>query len=63
MLSVTRISGGEAYNVIPQTATIAGTARFFSRETGRFLEQAIKRVAQGVAAGFDATAELDFRLI
>lgn len=63
VLSVTRISGGDAYNVIPQQATIAGTARFFSRETGQFMEQAMKRVAQGVAAGFGATAELDFRLI
>ncbi|MDI3309149.1 MAG: M20 aminoacylase family protein [Acetobacteraceae bacterium] len=63
VISVTRVVGGEAYNVIPQTATISGTARFFSRETGKQIEDGLRRVAAGVAAGFGASAELDFRLI
>jgi hippurate hydrolase len=61
VLSVTRILAGEAYNVIPQTATLAGTARAFSREVMQSIESAMVRVATGTAAAFGATAEVDFR--
>jgi len=63
VLSVTRIVGGDAYNVIPQSATISGTARTFGKHTMKLLEDGTRRVALGVAAGFGATAEVDFRLI
>jgi len=63
VVSVTKVIGGDAYNVIPQTATISGTARFFTREVGAQIEAGLKRVAEGVAAGFGATATLDWRLI
>ena len=63
VVSVTKVIGGEAYNVIPETATISGTARFFTREVGEQIEDAMRRLAEGVAAGFGATATLDWRLI
>ncbi len=63
VVSVTKVVGGDAYNVIPQTATISGTARFFAREVGQKIEDAMRRLAEGVAAGFGATASLDWRLI
>jgi amidohydrolase len=63
VLSVTRVVAGEAYNVIPQTATLSGTARTMKRETMTMLEAGIQRVAAGVASGLGATAEVDFRLI
>ena len=63
VVSVTKVLGGDAYNVIPQTATISGTARFFAREVGQKIEDAMRRLAEGVAAGFGATASLDWRLI
>ncbi len=63
VLSVTRIVGGDAYNVIPQTATISGTARTFKTETMHLIEANLRRVARGVAEGFGATAETDFRVI
>jgi hippurate hydrolase len=63
VISVTKIQGGDAFNVIPDTATLAGTARFFSREVAQQIEAGLKRVAEGVAAGLGCTAELDFRLI
>ncbi|WBV45332.1 M20 aminoacylase family protein [Pseudoroseomonas cervicalis] len=63
VISVTKIGGGDAYNVIPQSATLSGTARFFSKEVAQQIEEGLKRVAEGIAAGFGATAELDFRLI
>ncbi|MEO7338743.1 MAG: M20 aminoacylase family protein [Caldimonas sp.] len=61
VLSVTRIQAGDAYNVIPQTATLGGTVRAFSRDVMRLLEAAMGRVARGTAEAYGATAELDFR--
>jgi amidohydrolase len=63
ILSVTRILSGEAYNVIPQTATLGGTVRVMRREVMTQVEQAMRRIVSGVASGFGATAEFDFRLI
>jgi amidohydrolase len=63
VVSVTQIHAGEAYNVIPERAVIRGTARCFSRETMATIEQNMRRIASGVASGFGATAELDFRVI
>jgi len=61
VLSVTSVIGGDAYNVIPQTALIRGTARAFKTEVMNLVEESMKRVASGVAAGFGATVEVDFR--
>ena len=63
VLSVTKIHGGDAYNVIPQTAQLAGTVRAFSRELMALIETSMKRVAKGVAEAFGATAEVDFRFL
>jgi hippurate hydrolase len=61
VLSVTSVIGGDAYNVIPQSALIRGTARAFKTEVMNLVEESMKRVASGVAAGFGATVEVDFR--
>jgi amidohydrolase len=63
VLSITKIQGGDAYNVIPQFATISGTARTFRPETMDLIETNMARVAEGVAAGFGAVATVDFRKI
>jgi hippurate hydrolase len=63
VLSVTRIAGGDAYNVIPESATIAGTARAFSKEVMALMETNLTRIAKNVAEAFGATAEVDFRII
>jgi hippurate hydrolase len=63
VLSVTRIVAGEAYNVIPESASIAGTARAFNSDVMAKIEANMKRIAKGVAEGFGANAEVDFRVI
>jgi hippurate hydrolase len=63
VVSITRILSGDAYNVIPQTAAMGGTVRTMKRETLALVEQAMRRIASGIAAGFGATAEVDFRLV
>jgi amidohydrolase len=58
VVSVTRIHGGDAYNVIPQSATLAGTVRAFSRAVMDKIESSLRRIAAGVAEGFGAKAEV-----
>jgi hippurate hydrolase len=63
VVSVTRIHAGDAYNVIPQTAELGGTVRAFSREVMDAVGRHMKRIAEGTAAAFGATAEVDFRVL
>ena len=62
VLSFTQIHGGDAYNVIPQSARIMGTVRAFSMAVMGMIEDNMRRMAESIAAGFGATAKLDFRL-
>jgi amidohydrolase len=63
VVSVTKIHGGDAYNVIPQTAQLSGTVRAFTREVMALIETGMRRVVKGTAEAFGATAEVDFRVI
>jgi amidohydrolase len=49
VVSVTRIAGGTANNVIPESVELGGTARTFSDETRRQTRAAVERVVRGVA--------------
>ncbi|HEU0215217.1 MAG TPA: M20 aminoacylase family protein [Stellaceae bacterium] len=61
VISVTRFHAGQAYNVIPDKATLGGTVRCFSDAVMTLIETNMRRIAESVAAGFGAKAELDFR--
>jgi len=63
VLSITRMQGGDAYNVIPQTATLGGTVRAFKNDTMQLVEANMKRLASNIAAGFGAEAAVTFRVV
>ncbi len=63
VLSVTKIEGGDAYNVIPERARMGGTVRAMKRETLTQIKDGMERVVRGVAEGLGAKAEVDYRLI
>ena len=63
VLSITRMQGGDAYNVIPQTATLGGTVRAFKNETMQLVDSNMKRLASNIAAGFGAEATVDFEVV
>ena len=63
VVSVTQIHAGDAYNVIPQTARLSGTVRAFSNEVMEMIGRNMARIADGIAAGFGAAANTDFRTI
>jgi hippurate hydrolase len=63
VLSITRIQSGDAYNVIPERAVLAGTARTLKREVMEAIETRMKQLSTSIAEGFGATAEVDFRFL
>ncbi|MFZ2004811.1 MAG: M20 aminoacylase family protein [Stellaceae bacterium] len=63
VVSVTRFHAGQAYNVIPDKALLGGTVRCFSDAVMKLIEERMRRIVESIAAGFGATAEVDFRLL
>lgn len=58
ILSVTQIHAGSAHNVIPDTARLSGTIRTFDEGIRTLIAERIQRLAESIAAGFGANAEL-----
>ena len=58
VVSVTKIAGGDAYNVIPEQVRLGGTTRWFTPEAGDLVQRRLGEVARSVATGFDCTAEV-----
>ena len=60
VVSLTSIHAGDAFNVIPQVLTMNGTVRTLREAVRNHIEQALARMAQGVAETYGATATLDY---
>ena len=60
VLSVTKFNAGSAYNVIPDTATISGTIRYFHDEVSQMADARIRELCAGMAQayGIEITVEL-----
>jgi amidohydrolase len=54
VVSVTRIAGGTADNVIPQSVELGGTVRTYSEELRARTREAMERIVSGVAAAHGA---------
>ncbi len=61
VLSITKITAGSAYNVIPETAQMAGTVRTFDAEVRKLAGTRIRELAAGFAAAYGAEIEVDVR--
>lgn len=59
VVSVTRFVAGEAFNVIPDTAEIGGTFRYFLPETGAMVEKRIGEIARDVASALGCEAKVE----
>ena len=60
VISVTMLKAGEAFNIIPRTVTLTGTARSLDEGVRDILEQRIDTIAQGIAQAFGATATVSY---
>jgi amidohydrolase len=60
VVSIGNINGGQAFNVIPETVHMLGTARWFEPSVGDLLEDGVRRLATGIAESFGAKADITF---
>ncbi len=61
VLSVTMVEAGTAFNIIPRSVTLTGTARTLDEDTRNFIQNRIGEIANGIASTFGATATLSYR--
>lgn len=61
VISVTKFVAGEAYNVIPEKATLSGTVRTLKKETRAFAERRIREAAAGIAAATGAEITVRYK--
>ncbi len=60
VLSVTRIAAGDAYNVLPQKATLWGTVRYYKPEIQELVSRRLREIAQGICSAMGAEAEVRY---
>lgn len=61
VLSVTMLSAGDAFNVIPRNVKFTGTIRTHSEEIRDFMEQRFRAMVEQVAGAFGCTASIHYR--
>jgi amidohydrolase len=60
VLTIGKIEGGTAHNVIPESVTMLGTIRTFSKELTMHISNQIEKVAKGLAEAAGAEIEYHF---
>ena len=63
VVSVTQIHSGSAYNVVPDTATLAGTIRYFKDEVCALAERRMQELCDGIAQAYGVRITLETRNI
>ena len=61
VLSITQVHAGSAYNVIPESAILAGTIRYFSDEAYALVEDRFKTICQGLEKTYGVEINIDLR--
>ena len=61
LISVTKVHGGSAYNVIDDEVMLSGTIRTFKDETRKIIEDKMNYTAKGIAKANGAVAEITFK--
>jgi amidohydrolase len=62
VVSVCELKAGDAYNVIPQTASMKGTVRTLKNETRAMAERRIREIAAGVALATGCKIAVEYHL-
>ena len=61
VVSVTQIHMGDAHNVIPQTAMMAGTVRTLTAETRDLVQQRMTTICENMAQVYGCKIDLDYK--
>ncbi len=61
VISVTSLNAGtEAFNIIPDTATLRGTVRTFNNDSRRMIKDRIETLCENIAQAFGATVDFNY---
>ena len=60
VLTIGKAASGTLWNVIPGTAYMEGTTRFFTRQLQKAFPEKVARVVEGTAATYGCKAKLDY---
>ncbi|MEP6994078.1 MAG: amidohydrolase [Acidobacteriota bacterium] len=60
VVTIGSVHGGTAFNIIPSSVQMTGTARSFTEATGRALPEKIQRIVAGTAAACGVTARVRY---
>jgi hippurate hydrolase len=63
VISVTQIHSGSAYNVIPETAEISGTIRYFSNEIFMLAKTRLEKICNGLEISHDIKINIKIRKV
>ena len=63
VVSITKIHGGTAYNVIDDNVKLSGTIRTFKEKTRSFIAKKIEDISKGIASSNGGTAVIEFDLV
>lgn len=61
VLSITKFNAGSAYNVVPETAELGGTIRFFDDAVGDLIRSRMREICAGAAAMYQCEIDIDIR--
>lgn len=61
VVSITTFNSGNAFNVIPQSATLTGTVRTLNADVQDMAEKRLGEIVENVAHAFGATATLSYK--
>ncbi|PIE41176.1 MAG: peptidase M20 [Gammaproteobacteria bacterium] len=59
VISITKIHGGDAYNVIPNEVTLSGGIRYFEKDVGATIKQRLYELAEGIGKAYNANIDID----
>jgi amidohydrolase len=60
VVTVGKMEGGSAFNIIPEKASLKGTVRTFSEETAMLVKKRMDQILNGVASGNNADYDFQF---
>lgn len=60
VVGVGSFSAGDACNVIPDSAVLRGSVRYFESRNSILVERRLRAIAEGIEAAFGASARLDY---
>lgn len=61
VLSVTKFNSGSAYNVVPETAVISGTIRYFHDDVSDMIDARMRELCAGMAQAYGIEISVDLR--